>query len=454
MIYCKATIMDILRVKRKCLEILERVEFEGAYLHIVLQKEAERPSKAPEEYPIVVQLVRGVLEQRQTLESLLEPMLPQGIGSLPVEIQLILKLGAYQICFLDRVKKRDVVFEAVELVKKGRYRGLAGLVNAVLRKVGSSDETSCSSLVVESSEANFPVWLIERWYEQFGADEVKAFCAASDRPLPLYLRVNTNRITPSELEAQLRREGLQVERSDLSPVSLKVLSLPSDKRIQHLKSFTQGLFFIQDLSSTLVSDLVGRNAPSLVRDLCAAPGGKTCSVALSIQGHGGQVHASDRVASRVRLVDKLTSSLGVVNVTCWEEDASVGAGEASQLYDAVLVDAPCSGFGTVGRKVDARWSKSPEIFGELVELQARLLDRAAKLVRPGGGVLVYSTCSIDRAENEEVSEAFLARTPGFVHSPVSEDLPKYVCTAEGFYRAWPHRHQMAGAFAARFLRAD
>jgi 16S rRNA (cytosine967-C5)-methyltransferase len=443
--------MNILRVKRKCLELLERVECQGAYLHIVLQKEAERSSSAPEEYPVIVQLVRGVLEQRQMLDGVLDPLLPKGLESLPVEIRLVLKLAAYQLCCLDRVKKRDVVFEAVQLVKEGRYRGLSGLVNAVLRKI--EPVGSPSSSADEQRVLNFPEWLIERWNCQFGADEVRAFCESSDRPLPLYLRVNTNKTTRETLRRQLQSEGLEVGLVDLSPVSLRVERLPNTIRIQQLKSFNDGLFFIQDLSSTLVSDLVSSGKPKLVRDLCAAPGGKTCSIALSIAGDAGEVHSSDRVASRVRLVDKLRASLDIRNVKCWEEDARVAKSIVAEQYDAVLVDAPCSGFGTVGRKVDARWSKSPDSVRELVYLQGELLEKAAQLVKRGG-VLIYSTCTIDREENEGVAEAFINAHPGFISSTVAGILPGAVCTAEGFYRAWPQHHGMAGAFAARFLRVE
>jgi 16S rRNA (cytosine967-C5)-methyltransferase len=213
------------------------------------------------------------------------------------------------------------------------------------------------------------------------------------------------------------------------------------------------LFFIQDLSSTLVSDLVGSSQPALVRDLCAAPGGKTCSVALSIKGHSGEIHASDRVASRVKLITQLVESLGVENVRCWEEDALLSRPSRGVLYDAVLVDAPCSGFGTVGRKIDARWSKSSECVSELVQLQGDLLDRATELVSPGG-YLIYSTCTIDREENEGVAASFLARNPRFIKSSVAGALPDSVCTNEGFYRAWPQQHRMAGAFAARFMRVQ
>jgi 16S rRNA (cytosine967-C5)-methyltransferase len=338
------------------------------------------------------------------LEGVLDPLLPKGLESLPIEIQLVLKLAAYQLCCLDRVKKRDVVFEAVQLVKEGRYRGLSGLVNAVLRKI--EPVASPVSSAEERPVLNFPEWLIERWNLQFGEHETRAFCESSDRPLPLYLRVNTNKTTREALREQLQAEGLKVELVDMSPVSLRVERLPNTVRIQHLPSFNNGLFFIQDLSSTLVGDIVSSSKPRLVRDLCAAPGGKTCSIALSIARDRGEVHSSDRVASRVSLIDKLRASLEIQNVKCWHEDARAAKTINAELYDAVLVDAPCSGFGTVGRKVDARWTKSPESVRELVVLQGELLQQAALLVKVGGA-LIYSTCTIEREENEGIAEAFI-----------------------------------------------
>jgi len=465
-LYIDRSTMNILRVKRKCLALLERVESEGAYLHIMLQREAERRSDAPEEYPVIVQLVRGVLEQRQALESILEPLLPKGLASLPVQVQLVLKLGAYQLRFLDRVKQRDVVFEAVELVKEGRWKGLAGLVNAVLRKVGpmvvSQEDAPSRSRVV-----NFPAWLLERWEAQFGASEVSAFCEASDKKLPLYIRINSNSIDGATLRGELLREGIETEPVNLSPAALRIVKLPQKVRIQDLSTFKRGLFFIQDLSSAIVADLVSSTKPSTVRDICAAPGGKTCSIALSIQAHSGRVLASDRVESRVALVKDLITRLRIRNVdlSVWDacsfsssqmssesSEVKQGSVKTPDTFDVVLVDAPCSGFGTVGRKVDVRWSKSEAMLQELIALQADILDSAAHLVKPSG-YLVYSTCTIDRDENEGSAESFLSRNVDFRHAPVQGLIPSAVCTEEGYYRAWPQHHSMAGAFAAMFMKS-
>ena len=438
--------MNVLRAKRKCLEILERVERDGAYLNVLLQEEAKKQTIAPEEYPLLVQLTRGVLEQSGTLDATLSPFLSQGIQSLPLPVRNVLRLGAYQICFLERSKKRDVVFESVELVKGGKFQGLSKLVNAVLRKVEPASENS----PVES-ERNFPEWLIARWRSQFGESETAAFCEAASVSLPLYLRVNSTRVSRDNLLEILATEDVHAEFAPHSSSSLRVTELPKSVRLQKLKSFQAGLFFIQDLSSTVVSDIVCGNAPQLVYDLCAAPGGKSCSVALSLLPHKGRVVATDRTEDRVALIRDAVSRLGLKNVTCGVMDAIGGDDAQRPLADVILLDAPCSGFGTIGRKVDVKFSKSEETIAELVALQEQLLRRAATLVKPGGR-LVYSTCTIDREENEGAIELFLNENRDFTIHNLSTSLSSSLCTPEGFYRAWPHKHQMAGAFAAVLVR--
>lgn len=444
--------MNILRVKRKAIELLQRVEEDNSYLHLVLQQEAHVVSASPEEYPVLVQLVRGVLERREALDQALAPFIPKGLDSLPKPILLTLRLGAYQILFLDRVKKRDVVFEAVEITKGERFRGLAKLVNAVLRKIEpQSDDVGLENR--GASSQNFPQWLVTRWREQFGEEETERFCEANNNPLPLYLRVNTARISRNELQNLLLSEGVVAEAARFSPVSLCVRQLPRERRIHSLESYRAGLFFVQDLSSTIVADIATHEFPTAVCDLCAAPGGKTCSMALSIRDRGGVVSSFDRTEKRVGLIRDAVERLGVTNVAWGIRDATRPPATENRLFDAVLVDAPCSGFGTLGRKIDARWSKSESTIKELTEMQVRMLAHAALMVR-SGGVLVYSTCTIERAENEEVVAGFLHSHPEFARVDLSLELPAELCTPDGSYRAWPQRHAMAGAFAAKLRRSQ
>lgn len=426
--------------------MLERVESKGAYLNIVLQEEARNPTVASDEYPLLMQLVRGTLEQSASIDASLQPLLSKGIESLPDEVRRTLRLAAYQILFLERSKERDVVFEAVELVKRGRYRGLAGLVNAVLRKLKRPEGGE-----VADASLNFPEWLPKRWTSQFGESEVELFCKATTEPLPLYFRVNTSRISPSDLIARLRAEGVEGELAEYSAVSIRVTELPKSVRLQQLSSYQEGLFFVQDLSSSVVADVVAGLSPQLVFDLCAAPGGKTCAIALGIESAGGRVVASDRTEKRVALIQDVVNRLGLTNVECQVQDLLSGTIQPKIQADAVLLDAPCSGFGTVGRKVDVRWSKSEDTLHELVQIQQEMLNRAAGLVREGG-YLVYSTCSIDREENEGVIERFIAEHSDFEVHSVATQLSTTLCTPEGYYRAWPQHHRMAGAFCALLKR--
>lgn len=442
--------MNILRVKKKAIELLERVEEESSYLHLVLQQEADAPTTAPDEYPILVQLVRGVLERREVIDDVLATFLPKGLESLPKPVLQTLRMGAYQILFLDRVKKRDVVFEAVELIKGGPFRGFSKLVNAVLRKVEPAAQGAGSNGATSSSR-NFPEWLVARWIKQFGEGDVEQFCEANNKPLPLYFRVNTARVSRQELRRLLMAEGVEVEPATYSEVSLRVVRQPKEKRLQNLKSYQDGLFFVQDLSSTIVADIATKQEPRSVCDLCAAPGGKSCGMALSI-ATSGSVEASDRSERRLSLVRDLTDRLGLSNIDLRIRDAVEELPADAPTFDVVLVDAPCSGFGTLGRKIDARWSKSQETIEDLARIQAEILGNAAHLVKPGG-FLVYSTCTIERQENEDIVTDFLSKNREFSLVDLRSELPAELCTPEGMYRAWPHRHAMAGAFAAKLRRA-
>lgn len=442
--------VQIMRVKRKCLELLVRIERDSAYSHLVLQKVAQSRELSAEEYPILLQIVRGTLEQKGVIEDHLEPLLPKGISSLPLDVQLVLRLSAYQILFLERVKKRDVVFEAVELVKLERYKSFAGLVNAVLRKLEPTTQSG-SGMHVAHAARNFPRWLVERWEAQHGAEKIERFCGAVGAKIPLYCRVNTSLVNRQELRERFAAEGVISSDVAASPNSLLIASMPRNVRITELESYAAGLFFIQDLSSTIVADLVISEAPFRVRDLCAAPGGKACSMGLSIDAFGGSIHATDKFPKRVALITDLCRRLGIHNVNAEVLEVETGLYASGDPFDAVLVDAPCSGSGTVGRKVDVRWSITEERLDELVTLQLSLINAAAGLVR-SKGVLVYSTCSIDKEENERVVEAFLETRSDFVRINLRDSLGLDLCTHEGYLRTWPQDHAMTGAFAAKLRR--
>ncbi len=442
--------IQIMRVKRKCLELLARIEQEGAYSHLVLQQVAQSRELSAEEYPVLLQLVRGTLEQTGVLEDRLNELLPKGLRSLPLDVQSVLRLSAYQILFLERVKKRDVVFEAVELIKLGRCKSFAGLANAVLRKLEPMTG-SCSETQVVSATRNFPTWLVERWQKQHGAEVTERFCGAVGSVIPVYCRVNTSLVSREELRERLLAEGVITSDVSVSPHSLQVTSVPQNVRITELMSYKNGLFFIQDLSSTLVADIVIAESPLRVRDLCAAPGGKACSMALSLAARRGVVLANDKFPKRVALIQALCKRLRLKNVTTEVLDVGDTRGTPADLFDAVLLDAPCSGSGTVGRKVDVRWSITEERLGELINLQLSLIKAAAGFVRPQG-VLVYSTCSIDREENEEIVEAFLRSNSDFERVDLRDSLPSHVCTDQGYLRTWPQTHAMTGAFAAKLRK--
>ena len=444
-----------LSTRELALRCLCRVESDAAYAGRVLDGARLDSRMDQRETALLSQLVKGTLQRRGTVDAALEKYLKEGLQSLPLKIRNILRLGAYQIIFLDRIPAEVAVNEAVNLAKKQKERNLAGLVNAVLRTLVQNLPELMQSLAAAGSaeeiavSGSHPLWLIERWISQIGAQETRALCAADNRIWPLQLRANTLRISAGDLLGRLRREGIKAVPGRYCSDCLSVENLAGNKKLHELESFKAGLFQVQDESSALISLLVGPQAGETVVDLCSAPGGKTTHLA-QLMCNSGRLIAADVNRRRLKLVKESCRRLGI-SIT---EYAAADGRRLSLEFesDRVLVDAPCSGLGALGRKSDARWNKSPQMFADLAKLQLELLSNAARLVKKGG-ILVYSTCSIDLQEDEQLAEEFLSCNSGFRLRPPPADFSSFgMTTSQGYYRSWPQRHFIGGAFGAVFLR--
>jgi 16S rRNA (cytosine967-C5)-methyltransferase len=421
-------------------ELLTKIEEDNAYAHILLGKLAESKEIKPADFPIVQRMVRGTLESKDSLDAILAPRLARG-KTPPPFVRNLLRIGVYQLRFLDRVPHHLIVNESVDVIKHSQFRGLSGFVNAVLRQVIRDTETTTSA----PSPLNHPQWMIDRWTREFGADEARAICEANNRPWSLFLRTNTLRTTRDELRKLLRSEGVESEPSPYATHCLIVTALPRTLRLQNLKSFQAGLFFVQDESSILVTELLAPQPHETVVDLCSAPGGKTCSIALQMQ-NTGKVIAVEINEKRLALVREACERLGITNVEFHLGDGTTYTPDTP--VDAALLDVPCSGLGVIGRRADVRWNKEEHEIDDLLPLQSALLEHGATLIKPTGR-LVYSTCTIEPAENEARIQAFLAKHSDYTLQPPPPNFPRDVVTDDRFLRTWPHRHNTAGAFGAR-----
>lgn len=440
-------------VRREALDILLKVENQAAYSNCLLQHSAKEGRFSDAEYGLLQQLVKGSLQWQSRLDATFGEFVKGGIKKLDKAVVQILRMGTYQILFMQSQGEK-VVNECVEVTKKHCGRGASGVVNAVLRRVlekarsGEAQVEIGTTAEEISISLSHPEWIIARWIKELGVEETIALCRANNEAPSLTIRVNSLRTSPDVLIADLEREGAVVRRGTFDQDSLTLLSLPPKKRLHDLSSFQDGHFQVQDESSSLVVRLTKPEPGARVLDMCSAPGGKSAGMAI-MMNDTGSITAMDIHERKLDLVKDTCRRLGITIVETRVSDAREFSGEE---FDVVLLDAPCSGLGVLGRKSDVRWKKKEGDIGELQSLQKELIITAARYVK-GGGVLVYSTCTVTVEENEEVVSHLLNSVPGFTIDVASTYLPAALVTKEGYMRTWPHRQGIGGAFAARLRRS-
>jgi 16S rRNA (cytosine967-C5)-methyltransferase len=344
-------------------------------------------------------LAAGVLRHRTLCEIAVAPLLKKSFSKLDIEIANIFRLAAYEKYFCD-VPLYALTNEYIAIARKLKRSSASGLVNAVLRRLPDRLPEIKRTQFPEYLEKKYshPRWMIERWIAQFGEEECERICVANNEEAPLCLRVNSKLTTRAKVLSALAERGINARAGNVSPDSIIVENAVS---FTDWPEWQRGELIVQDEAAQKVSILANPQRGWTVYDLCAAPGGKTTHLAQLMDG--GKLQAFDLTEKRAQLVRDNCARLKFTNV-------KVLSGDFRQFdlapADLVLLDAPCSGTGTLRRHPDIKWSKSPEQISQLVELQKDLLHHAAKLVHPGG-FLVYSTCSIEREENQEQANHFL-----------------------------------------------
>jgi 16S rRNA (cytosine967-C5)-methyltransferase len=396
---------------------------------------------------LVHELAAGVLRGQSALDARLAPLVPRGWESVAPELKEVLRLGAFQLTALDRVPAHAAVDTSVALAKEAGGARAGGFVNAVLRQLGRATDTAppterepptASSAEALAETQSHPRWLVDRWLERFGPEETAALLRWNNTRPRLVLQ--PARESLDALEDRWREAGI-----DVSPAPFGAGLMTDRSRPQALPGYHEGGFIVQDPAQALLAAYAGLPAGATLYDACAAPGGK----AVSFGRRAGRVIAADANRQRVRRLAENLRRAG-----SGREHAVVADARRPPVRptDAVLVDAPCLGTGTFARHPDARWRVSPEALGALAARQAELLDEAAGAVAPGG-LLVYSTCSIEPEENQQQVDRFLERHAEFRREP-NATFPAILVSPEGDLMILPQRHHMDGAFAARLRRGD
>ncbi len=436
---------------RRCaFTVLQRVEEDGAFAAVLLAH-ATAELRA-DDRALCYELTLGVLRRQLWLDKLIEHYAGRDSGQIDVPVRRALRLGLYQLRFLSRVPASAAVNESVNLSHAARPGAAAKFVNAVLRRAtrepvfdpAAQISDDIERLAVETSH---PRWLVERWTAAFGADEAAAFAHANNLTPPVAFRANEWRAPVAEVMAQLREAGIRVTPSGVAPGAWRIEGTGgSAASVREL--MRAGAIYTQDEASQLVAHVLGAGAGERVLDVCSAPGSKATHIA-GLVGADAFVVAGDLRAHRLRVVVEAAGKQNLHNIHVVALDARAAMPFPDVSFDRVLVDAPCSGTGTLRHNPEIRWRITPDDIAELSARQQQILTHAAPVVRPGGR-LVYSTCSIEPEENEAVIARFLATHENFRQEPVN--APAHFLTETGAARTWPHQGGTDGFFIAALKR--
>ena len=418
------------------LDTLLLIDRDGEYSHIALKQVLDKYQYLDKkERAFITRVVNGTLERMIELDHIIHSFSKVKVNKMKPVIRMILRSGVYQIKYMDAVPDSAVCNESVKLAGKRGFTGLKGFVNGVLRNVSrnlarveypSREKDPEGYLSIRYS---LPAWLAAQWISEYGLEKAEEIGEGFFAERPLCVRCNTSRISREELAERLRREGVEVTPDEEVPCALW---LQGYDHVAGLPEFREGLFYVQDLSSMRAVLWADPKEGDQVLDVCAAPGGKAIHVAEMLRGTG-MVEARDLTDYKIGLLEENIRRAGLANIQAVKWDATLPDPEKEEKMDIVLADLPCSGLGVLGKKPDLRYKMTPEKEEELVRLQQKILSVVQAYVKPGG-TLVYSTCTIHRAENEENTRWFLENHPQFRLRKERQLLPG-ADRGDGFYIA-------------------
>jgi len=441
--------------RRAAFEVLRRVEEEGTFAAALLAS-ANGELRA-DDRALCYELVLGVLRRQLWLDKLIEHYAGRPAERLDAPVRRALRLGLYQLRFLTRIPPSAAINESVNLVHEARLRSAAGFINAVLRRVTREPDYDPATHAATELErlalaTSHPVWLLERWMKFFGAGEAESFASANNRTPHVAFRVNLLRAGGAEVIERLSAAGIELKPSLIAQEAWRIEGTGGKAASPLLRELAdEGAIYLQDEASQLIAGALDARAGERVLDVCAAPGSKTTGIAARA-GDRTFVVAGDKYGHRLRTLRESAARQGLENIQAIVYDAEAAPLPfAAGSFERVLVDAPCTGTGTLRHNPEIRWRITPTDISELAARQRRILANAARTVAVGGR-LVYSTCSIEPEENEEVVLAFLETHPAF--KSIQPDVPEHLLTTDGAARTWPQRDDTDGFFVAVFSRKE
>lgn len=440
-------------VRGYAVKILNRVDRTDAYLDKLLEIEIKNSNLAGPDKALLFEIVHGVTRWLGRIDWILNGFYKGQFSKCIPNVKNAMRVALYQILFLDKVPDYAAVNEAVEFVKKLQGQKPADLTNAVLRNIIRSKEAIRYPDPTEDLNAylsayySHPTWLVKRWAARFGREETEKLLIANNAKPSLILRVNNLVSNVDELKNLLNSVELKFSDGKYLPEFIRMATLSN---ITDWEYFQKGYFSVQDESTGLPIKLLDAKPNMRVLDLCAAPGGKTAFIADMMQ-NTGEIIALDRFESRLKILQKNLTRLKITNVKTLTVDANEY--EDTDGFDRVLVDAPCSGLGTLTKKPDLKWKRDLGDIRKIVNIQYDLLKKGASLLRAGGSI-VYSTCTTEPEENFEIVQKFLGENPNFKLVDAREALSNDLVDSNGCVQTLPHIHSVDGSFAAKLVRVS
>ena len=444
-----------LSVRARGAEILAQVDTQKAYADILLDRALKNGAMEERDRALLTEIVYGTLRWRGKIDAELAKYLYRALSGTDARVRNLLRLTCYQLFFLDRVPDYAAVSEAVEIAKLYGGEKTARFVNGVLRNLLRSKSRSPirsgnqsnSSLADEYSH---PEWLVKMWTAEFGLESAITLMRANNEKPPLVVRANSLKCTREQLLELLIKAGVTAKPTRQSPQGI---SLQWSRAVENVPGFVEGLFQVQGESSQLIAALLSALPGERILDACAAPGGKATHIAETMKDRG-EIIAIDKSAAGIGKLRENLTRLGINSVRPYRADVSHQIDdELGGPYDRILIDAPCSGFGTLRSHPEIKWHRDPGDVRRLRALQSKILDCVAPHLRLGG-ILVYATCTLTAEENEGNVESFLARHPGFELENAAGYLPNQAqqMTKKNYFEALPNRDNTDGFFAARMKR--
>jgi 16S rRNA (cytosine967-C5)-methyltransferase len=442
--------------RETALIILDKVLSEKAYSNLALKQGLEYSNLSRVDKALVTEIVNGTLKNLIKLDYIVSQFVKMNTSKLDKHVENILRTGVYQIMYLDRIPDSAVCNEGSNMARKYSNEGTVKFVNGVLRNVSRNKETlqfpdkAKEPLKYLSVAYSHPLWIVEMWVKDFGFEFTEQLLAANNKVPNFTIRVNKLKTNKENLMKILEQEDIEYGEGLYNKDALYIKGTSA---IENKSSFRQGLYQIQDESSMLVGRVLDPKPGDLVLDICSAPGGKATHAA-ELMEDKGKIIARDVYQHKLDLIQQSCKRLGISIVETEIFDAKELDRKLMGKVDKVLLDAPCSGLGVLRRKPDMKLKKTPDNFDELNKLQQQMINKAAEYVKPQG-VLVYSTCTINKIENIKVVEAFLKNREDFYLEDLSSYLPENLevnTKTKGYVEIFPNIHGIDGFFIARLRR--